>query len=221
MWAVPDMPHKKNMPVNQLEAEVTLTFKRKLPANLRRTMETHFKGPGDDIEECSRQTSLSGLANTLSHVVYAKDRDTTAYLYLEEDINALRVHIALREPSTLATIEHEIKSLQEILTKEIDSLGRFAKSNGSKLGEVRIQILCDKVRMLSATRRGFLVRLSDGVKSNLPAKLAIPIATALASTIFQTDAANAFKAFVTGLIAVVVGTLVEAATAESLKYVRS
>jgi len=184
-------------------------------------MVVHFNSASDDVQTCAAGTALAGLDSTLAHVAFAKDRDTTAYLYLGEDVRALKIYVERLTASRFETLENELKAMKETTDNEIKSLGRFAKANKNKISDVKVIISCGDIQMFSARQKRFGTRLWEGVKSNLAAKSTVPIATAFASLAYMPDPASAFKAFLTGVFAVAVATFVEAGTSDSFKYERN
>lgn len=209
------------MPSDQLKSEVTVTFRRELPGNLAARMAIHFNCASDNVQVCAAGTALAGLPNTLAQVAFAKDRDTTAFLYLGEDVRALKIHAERLTASHFETLDNELKAMKELSDNEIKSIERFAKANKNEVSDVKVIISCGDAPLSSARQKRFKARLQEGMKANLAAKAAVPIATALASLTYMPDPASAARALLTGVFAVFVATLVEAGTADSFKYERS
>lgn len=205
----------------QLKAELTLTFKRDLPDDLDARMAAYFARASDDVAVCAAPTALAGLTHTLKLVAFARNHDTTAYLYFKENVRTLKVHVEWLKPIDFATLEAALTGMKKMSNVETKNMRSFAKVNKNKIVDEAVAISSGDVPMFTAQQKSYITRLRDSVKTNLLAKAVVPVGTAAAGLIYLPDPPSALKAVITGFVIVVIATLVEAGTTESFKYERS
>ncbi|MGA9911096.1 MAG: hypothetical protein WBR17_00950 [Paraburkholderia sp.] len=212
------------MASQQLKAELTVSFKRDLPEKSEFTedMARYFRSPSDNVALLAARTSLAGLTRSLSRVVFARDHDTTAYLYLTENVQTLKVHIESLRVVEFDTWQIARTAMKKLVNDELKNMRKFAGGINNKVDEVSVSISHGDTILSSGQGKSFKGRIIERAKANLLAKAVVPFGTAGASLLFvPKDFPVAARAAVTGIVIVIIATLVEAAMAESFEYERS
>jgi hypothetical protein len=210
------------MPADQLRAEITVVFKRELSAELKSQMALFFPGQGADVVALASKTIMAGMTRSLALAVFARDLDNTAFLYLKEDTQSLKVHVERLLATTLGNQQRELESFQKLAIAEIKRLERFSKNNNYKIATINVVVSMDISEIATGERKLFRHRLGDGLKaSSLIGKASGVVATGVAAIAFQMDLATGGKAFLAGVFAIAISATVEAALGDAFKFQRS
>ncbi|HDR9034323.1 TPA: hypothetical protein QDB07_001793 [Burkholderia vietnamiensis] len=199
-----------------------MTFKKHLPGNLQQVLVANFRRPSMDIATCAAGTALDGLT-MLSRVKFAENsrNNNTAFFYIEEDVSSLSIHIERRSSTQFSSVDNELKEMKNTVDTAIAAMKRFAKDHKNRVKDFKISISCGDAQLVNGRHRGFPERFKEGLKATLAAKATTPFATGLVGFLVTADAGAMAKAFLTGIVAVVVASILEAVMAESFKYERS
>lgn len=210
------------MPAEQLKAEITVVYKHELSDKLNSQMAKFFPDQGVDPVALSVKTAMADLTRSLALAVFARDRDNTAFIYLKEDAQTLKVHVESLKKTTLKDQQSDVEKFHKVAIEEIEKLERFSKSNYYKIATISVVVTMDESPISTGAQKLFMSRLGDGLKTaSLVGKASGVLATAVAAFALQMDMAAGAKLLFASIFALAISTTVEAAYGTAFKFQRS
>lgn len=191
-------------------AEIKVATASALPPTIREKALRWF-APTADSRAALDRTEFHGVYDLLSQIVVAKLPPSYAIIVFQHNAATLSVHVEL------TTAKPNVKHLKDVAEETAGDVMTFLSEFGIRIQSLKIRIYVEKEHLETGRKRPWLERVLSAARKEVPGRLAVPIATFLASMMLDSDVrratANAFAA----MVGVVVWLLLSA-TLEKAEY---
>jgi len=200
-----------------LTYEIRVTFKGQLPMRLVQLLGAQFTAV-TDVQTAISRTSLAGVRSYEDHAKFAEDIFGRISIFIVEDAHTLIVHTEKALEFDADTFNLEVSDLKKHAKQRIESLHRFAKSIANKILSAQVAISIGTNPIYFAEESSFRSRLNSKGKSNMAARLSMPVASTVVGFAMTQRPEDVMRATIAGVTAALVSVFVEAYSEDRLKY---